>query len=79
MRDTPKPLLDVAGEPFLIHQLRLLARHGAARVVLCVGYLGELIEGADRPAQFGIEISYSYDGQRDRNPRCGPEGGAGAR
>jgi NDP-sugar pyrophosphorylase family protein len=62
VRDTPKPLLEVAGEPFLIHQLRLLAGCGARSVVLCVGYLGELIErriGADR---FGISIRYSYDG-----------------
>ena len=62
VRDTPKPLLNVAGEPFLIHQLRLLAHHGAARVVLCVGYLGELIEERIGPSQFGIDISYSYDG-----------------
>lgn len=62
VRDTPKPLLDVAGEPFLIHQLRLLARYGAARVVLCVGYLGELIEERIGPSQFGIDITYSYDG-----------------
>ena len=48
-RDTPKPLLEVAGEPFLLHQLRLLAGYGARRVVLCVGYLGELIEQRDRP------------------------------
>ena len=27
VRDTPKPLLEVAGEPFLMHQLRLLARY----------------------------------------------------
>ena len=62
VRDTPKPLLNVAGEPFLIHQLRLLAGHGAARVVLCVGYLGELIAARIGPSQFGIDISYSYDG-----------------
>jgi NDP-sugar pyrophosphorylase family protein len=62
VRDTPKPLLEVAGEPFLLHQLRLLSRHGARHVVLCVGYLGEQIEeviGADR---FGLRIAYSYDG-----------------
>ena len=52
----------MAGEPFLIHQLRLLARHGARRVVLCVGYLGELIEQRVGPERFGIEIAYSYDG-----------------
>ena len=64
VRDIPKPLLEVAGEPFLIHQLRLLARYGAARVVLCVGYLGELIENRIGPSQFGIDITYSYDGPR---------------
>ncbi len=44
VRDTPKPLLEVAGEPFLVHQLRLLAAHGVREVVLCVGYRGEQIE-----------------------------------
>lgn len=62
VRDTPKPLLEVAGEPFLIHQLRLLARHGARRVVICVGYLGELIERRVGPERFGVQIGYSYDG-----------------
>lgn len=58
---TPKPLVDVAGEPFLFHQLRLLAQHGAQRVVLCVGYLGELIEERVGRARYGIAIDYSYD------------------
>ena len=61
VRDTPKPLLEVAGEPFLFHQLRLLAAYGVARVVLCVGYLGELIERRVGPERFGIEVAYSYD------------------
>ena len=59
--DTPKPLLEVAGEPFLFHQLRLLARHGAERVVLCVGYLGERIETEIGAERFGVKIDYSYD------------------
>lgn len=59
--DTPKPLLDVAGEPFLFHQLRLLATHGARAVVLCVGYLGELIEARIGHERFGIRIDYSHD------------------
>jgi NDP-sugar pyrophosphorylase family protein len=58
---TPKPLLEVAGEPFLFHQLRLLAEHGAERVVLCVGYLGEMIEKRVGRARYGIAIDYSYD------------------
>jgi N-acetyl-alpha-D-muramate 1-phosphate uridylyltransferase len=57
----PKPLIEVAGEPFLIHQLRLLAEHGATRVVLCVGYLGEMIEERVGHERFGIAIDYSYD------------------
>ncbi len=51
----------MAGEPFLHHQLRLLARHGASRVVLCVGYLGELIEQRVGARAFGLTIAYSYD------------------
>jgi NDP-sugar pyrophosphorylase family protein len=61
VRDTPKPLLEVAGEPFLIHQLRLLARHGAHEAVLCVGYLGEQIEQRIGRERFGIELRYSFD------------------
>jgi NDP-sugar pyrophosphorylase family protein len=64
VRDTPKPLLDVAGDPFLIHQLRLLARRGAHSAVICVGYLGEQIEREIGQERFGIRIAYSYDGPR---------------
>jgi N-acetyl-alpha-D-muramate 1-phosphate uridylyltransferase len=62
VRDTPKPLLEVAGAPFLVHQLRLLAEYGAQRAVISVGYLGELIEDRIGPRQCGIELEYSYDG-----------------
>ena len=61
VRDTPKPLLEVAGEPFLIHQLRLLSAHGMREVVLCVGYLGERIESAIGSERFGMDIRYSFD------------------
>ena len=64
VRDTPKPLLEVAGEPFILHQLRLLARHGARRAVICVGYLGEQIVQRVGTQQFGITISYSHDGEQ---------------
>jgi NDP-sugar pyrophosphorylase family protein len=61
VRETPKPLLEVAGEPFLAHQIRLLAAHGASDVVLCVGYLGEHIEAQIGPECCGVRIAYSYD------------------
>jgi NDP-sugar pyrophosphorylase family protein len=61
VRDTPKPLIEVAGKPFLLHQLELL--RGATRVVVCVGYLGERIESALGSEQYGIELRYRYDDQ----------------
>jgi N-acetyl-alpha-D-muramate 1-phosphate uridylyltransferase len=61
VRDTPKPLLEVAGEPFLVHQLRLLAANGGREVVLCVGYLGEQIEARIGEQAFGMRVRYSYD------------------
>lgn len=62
---TPKALVEVAGRPFVDHQLALLQRHGFRRIVFCVGHLGERIEahlgqGGDR----GLSIGYSYDGER---------------
>lgn len=61
-RQTPKPLLKVAGEPFLWHQLRLLAAHGARQVVLCVGHLGAEIERSVGHERFGLRLAYSFDG-----------------
>jgi NDP-sugar pyrophosphorylase family protein len=59
----PKALLEINGEPFLGRQLRLLARSGLERAVLCVGYLGERIrEYAGDGRKFGLELAYSFDG-----------------
>jgi NDP-sugar pyrophosphorylase family protein len=67
----PKALIDINGEPFIAHQLRLLSGAGAERVILCVGYLGEAIEefvGDGR--RFGLHLTYSWD---EPNP-CGTAG-----
>jgi NDP-sugar pyrophosphorylase family protein len=61
VREIPKPLLEVAGEPFLVHQLRLLAAHGVTDVVLCVGYRGEAIVERIGERRCGIRIAYSFD------------------
>ena len=58
----PKALVPVAGEPFLAHQLRLLASRGITRAVLCVGYLGEMIEREFGARAHGVELAYSFDG-----------------
>jgi NDP-sugar pyrophosphorylase family protein len=62
---TPKAMLEVAGEPFVAHQLRLLRREGVSHVVLCVGYLGEQIaDFVGDGSQFGLRVDYKPDGPR---------------
>ena len=61
----PKALVEVAGEPFIAHQLRRLEREGVRRVVVCAGYLGEMIEGfVGDGSGFGLDVHFSYDGER---------------
>jgi NDP-sugar pyrophosphorylase family protein len=59
----PKALVEVAGRPFIDHQLALLRRHGVRRVVACVGHLGEQIEAhVAGGSGHGLEVVISYDG-----------------
>lgn len=59
----PKSLIQVAGEPFLAHQLRLIHAGGIREVVLCCGFLGEQIEDfAGDGSDFDLSITYSHDG-----------------
>lgn len=60
--DQPKGMIRFAGKPFLEHQMRLLARHGFWRFVLCVGYNAEQIEKYFGDGSgFGFEIDYSIE------------------
>ena len=79
----PKSLVPVAGKPFLAHQLELLHARGIRRVVLCIGYLGEMIQRdfGDGSA-FGVKLEYSPDGPKllgtggaikQALPKLGPE------
>jgi NDP-sugar pyrophosphorylase family protein len=61
----PKSLIQIAGEPFLAHQLRLVRAGGIREVVLCCGFLGEQIEDfAGDGSRFGLSITYSHDGSQ---------------
>ena len=63
----PKSLIDINGEPFLAHQLRLLKSKGIDRVVLCVGHLGDKVqEFSGDGSRFGLNLSYSFDGPQLR-------------
>lgn len=61
----PKSLIPVAGKPFLAHQLKLLHDRGIRRAVLCLGYLGEMIQRdfGDGSA-CGVKLEYSFDGPK---------------
>jgi NDP-sugar pyrophosphorylase family protein len=60
----PKALIEVNGEPFLAHQLRLLSSRGIERAVLCVGYRGEMIRDfVGDGKRFGLHVEVSFDGR----------------
>ena len=58
----PKPMVQVAGAPYLEHQLRLLAEQEIRDVLLLTGYLGERIEEYfGDGARLGLRLSYSRE------------------
>ena len=61
----PKALIEIAGRPFVEHQLVLLRRRGLTRVVLLVGYRADAIESRlGDGALLGMRIAYAHDGER---------------
>jgi NDP-sugar pyrophosphorylase family protein len=60
----PKSLVPVAGKPFLAHQLELLRSRGIRRAVLCIGYLGKMIQRDFGDEAFGVKLDYSFDGEK---------------
>jgi N-acetyl-alpha-D-muramate 1-phosphate uridylyltransferase len=60
----PKSLLDIQGQPFVFRQLSCLARRGVRRVVLCLGFLGEMVrEAVGDGSRWDMEVEYSFDGE----------------
>ena len=61
-KTVPKPMVPVAGAPYLEHQLRLLERQGVRDILLLTGYLGEQIEEHfGDGARMGLRIAYSRE------------------
>jgi N-acetyl-alpha-D-muramate 1-phosphate uridylyltransferase len=62
-KQTPKSLLEVAGRPFVHHQLERLRDQGVTKAVLCLGHLGErVVEAVGDGSAYGLEVTYSFDG-----------------
>jgi mannose-1-phosphate guanylyltransferase len=56
---TPKPLLPVAGVPFLLHQFARLRDAGVTRIVLATSYRAELFESAFGSGEgLGVELVF---------------------
>ncbi|MCX4196859.1 sugar phosphate nucleotidyltransferase, partial [Methylobacterium organophilum] len=83
----PKPLLPVAGEPFLDVLLFELGRHGFTEIVLLASFHSEKIRAyaADNPVarRFGMTLRVSVEPARTRLPEAdhaagfpGPAGAA---
>jgi len=59
----PKAFFEVAGEPFIVHQLRLFAREGIPDVKLLVGCCWEQTElFVGNGSSFGVNVDYIVDG-----------------
>ena len=64
-RTIPKAMLQVAGKPFIAHQLDLLKKKGVTEVIICSGYLSDQIEDFIGDGKhFGLSIGFSVDGEK---------------
>ncbi len=61
--DRPKPLLEVAGLPLIVHHLHALAMAGFREVVINVSWLGDQIRAAlGDGSRYNVRIEYSDEG-----------------
>lgn len=59
---TPKPLLQVAGDPLIVHHIRNLSLAGIHEIVINLGHLGEKIKATlGNGATFGVNLAYSFE------------------
>lgn len=63
-KQIPKSLVEVGGQPFIAHQLRLLGSRGVKNVIISAWYLGEMIsEFVGNGRSFGMQVQYVFDGE----------------
>ena len=61
----PKAMLELAGKPFIAHQIEILKNNGVGRVVICAGYLGHVLkEYVQDGSDFGLTVDFSFDGDK---------------
>ncbi|HLC78131.1 MAG TPA: sugar phosphate nucleotidyltransferase [Candidatus Nanoarchaeia archaeon] len=58
--DLPKPMISIAGKPFLEHQIRLLKEQGIKEIILTVHYRADKIKSYfGNGRRFGVNITYA--------------------
>ncbi|MHA3960301.1 nucleotidyltransferase family protein [Synechococcus sp. LTW-G] len=60
-KDTPKPLLDVAGQPFVTHVLERLQSNGVRHVCLAVSFQWQKIHSTLGESWKGLPLTYSVE------------------
>jgi D-glycero-D-manno-heptose 1,7-bisphosphate phosphatase len=61
-RDVPKPMIEIAGRPYLERVIESFARCGLRDIVLLTGYRAEAVEAHfGDGANFGVRINYSRE------------------
>lgn len=61
VKDLPKPMALVSGEPFLNYQLRYLKHYGIKNVIFSTGHLSDKISDNYKNEFLGINISYAKE------------------
>jgi mannose-1-phosphate guanylyltransferase len=60
--DRPKPMIEISGIPILEWQIDWLHKNDINEVVLCVGYLHEVVENyIGGGEKFGVNVAYSVE------------------
>lgn len=61
--DRPKVLAEIRGKPFLTFLLDQLTLAGFKRVILCVGYMADMVQDVLGDAYKSLQITYSKENQ----------------
>ena len=58
----PKPLIDVGGQPILLHTINLFKKHNITDFIIALCYLPEeIIKFFGDGSKFGVKITYTYE------------------
>ena len=58
----PKPMVKILGKPFLEYKINQVRNCGVKRIILCVGYLGNVIEDYFGDGnKFGVDLEYAHE------------------